>query len=369
MQHATTMLVTGGAGFIGSNYIRHVLVNTGFAGRIINLDALTYAGNRYNLSDIESNQRFAGRYIFSHTDICNFQALQAVFEQYQPDSVVHFAAESHVDRSILGPRAFIETNILGTFNLLECARAMAKPPRFHHVSTDEVFGSLGESGFFSETTAYDPRSPYSASKAASDHLVRSYYHTYGLPVTISNCSNNYGSYHFPEKLIPVMLLNMLEKKPLPVYGDGANIRDWLFVSDHADAVWRIVERGRLGETYCVGGENEWQNLRLVKTLCGIVAQELARRTWPLASASAWKTCPSGDDLLALITFVKDRPGHDQRYAIDCSKIKQELGWKQSCDFEQGLKLTVAWYLDHPEWVDQVRSGAYTSWVARNYGER
>jgi len=369
MQKFNTIIVTGGAGFIGSNFIRHVFTAAKFQGTIVNVDALTYAGNPYSLDDIAKDSAYAGRYVFEKVDIRDSVAVNAVFDKYQPDAVVHFAAESHVDRSITGPRAFIETNVLGTFNLLEATRQQPKPPRFHHVSTDEVYGSLGDEGFFTENTSYDPRSPYSASKASSDHLVRAYYHTYGLNVTISNCSNNYGPYHFPEKLIPVMILNMLEKKNLPVYGDGKNIRDWLYVVDHGRAIWDILNTGVVGQTYNVGGENEWENLTLVKELCRFVAEELQSRSWPAWEGSPWAQKPTQKDLESPISFVKDRPGHDRRYAIDCSKIKKELGWKQQVTFEEGLRNTVRWYLDNPAWVAQVRDGSYRQWMESNYTRR
>ncbi len=347
------LLVTGGAGFIGSNFIRYLLEQPDFRGRVINLDALTYAGNPANLADL----RAGNRYRFEQADIRDADALQRLFSVHEIDTVVHLAAESHVDRSIVGPASFITTNIVGTFTLLEAARAAWKDRRdvlFHHVSTDEVYGSLGATGLFVEDTRYDPRSPYSASKASSDHLVRAYAHTYGLPTTISNCSNNYGPYQFPEKLLPLMILNMLEGKPLPVYGDGSNVRDWLYVTDHASALWAILQRGTTGETWNVGGENEWKNLDLVRALCDIVAERAGRD--PRA-------------LHGLITFVKDRPGHDRRYAIDCSKIKRELGWTRAHDFASGLRETVAWYLAHMPWVDGIRSGEYRTWIETNYGSR
>ncbi len=349
----TNILVTGGAGFIGSNFIRFVCEQTAFAGRIVNLDALTYAGNPANLADLDARDR----YVFEHADIRDADRVRDVFAKYDIDTVVHLAAESHVDRSIVGPGDFITTNIVGTFNLLEAARASwaeRTDVLFHHVSTDEVFGSLGETGYFHETTAYDPRSPYSASKASSDHLVRAFAHTYGLPTTLSNCSNNYGPYQFPEKLIPLMILNMLDRKPLPVYGDGSNVRDWLYVADHSSALWTIISGGRTGETWNVGGENEWRNLDLVQTLCDVVARQ------------------TGEDpavLRGLIEMVQDRPGHDQRYAIDCTKIKQELGWSPAHDFESGLNETVAWYIANMGWVDAVRSGEYRRWIETNYANR
>ncbi|MBR2887328.1 MAG: dTDP-glucose 4,6-dehydratase, partial [Bacteroidales bacterium] len=314
------IMVTGGAGFIGSNFIRYVFEKTDFQGKIINVDKLTYAGNPENLSDIAA--KFSGnRYFFEQTDICDKEGIANIFKKYDIDTVVHFAAESHVDRSILGPKDFIETNIVGTFNLLENARNYwgdRKDVRFHHISTDEVYGSLGETGYFYETTPYDPRSPYSASKASSDHLVEAYKHTYGLPVTKSNCSNNYGPYHFPEKLIPLLILNILAEKSLPVYGDGLNVRDWLYVEDHCSAIYTILTKGKVGETYNIGGENERTNIEIVNTVCEIMAEKHGK---------------DKDYYKKLITFVKDRPGHDRRYAINCDKIKSQLGWKQSVNFE------------------------------------
>jgi len=280
-----------------------------------------------------------------------------VFTDYSVDAVAHLAAESHVDRSIHDPEAFVRTNVMGTFTLLDVARQAWQGKAgtlFHHVSTDEVYGSLGETGYFTEKTSYDPRSPYSASKAGSDHLVMAYHHTYGLPVTLTNCSNNYGPYQFPEKLIPVMILNMIEGKPLPVYGDGKNIRDWLYVEDHNAAVWTVMRTGRLGETYNIGGENEWENIRLLNQLIEIVAEETKKPT---------------EGYRKLITYVKDRPGHDRRYAIDCEKLKKELSWKQSVDFDGGLRRTVAWYLGNPAWIDRVRSGEYRTWMKTNYERR
>ena len=350
------ILITGGAGFIGSNLIRYSFEKTDFAGRIINLDKLTYAGNPLNIADIEQKEK-GKRYFFEHGDICDFDNNVRIFKQYEVDAVIHLAAESHVDRSILGPGEFIRTNINGTFALLEACRSAwkdRKDVRFHHVSTDEVFGSLGATGYFTETTAYDPRSPYSSSKASSDYLVRAYHHTYGLPITLTNCSNNYGPYQFPEKLIPVMIYNMRDRKPLPVYGDGKNIRDWLYVEDHNSAVWTVLQNGVVGESYNIGGENEWENIKLVNILCEIFAQE---------------TGADAVEIKGLITFVKDRPGHDRRYAIDCSKLKKELGWKQSVDFIQGLRKTVHWYLDNIEWAESIRSGEYLNWIEKNYKDR
>jgi dTDP-glucose 4,6-dehydratase len=357
MRKLTNILVTGGAGFIGCNFIRVMLEKTpAFSGRIINLDALTYAGNRMSLEDIETKHGNS-RYFFEHGDICDRAFAESLFVKYEIDTVVHFAAESHVDRSILGPEAFVKTNVMGTFTLLDVARNAWKDKEgvlFHHISTDEVYGSLGESGYFTETTPYDPRSPYSASKAASDHLAMAYNHTYGLPVTLSNCSNNYGPYQFPEKLIPLMIFNMTEGKPLPVYGDGKNIRDWLYVEDHNTAVWAIMQNGKSGETYNIGGENEWENIKLLNVLIDIVADK--------AKIEAAK-------IRDTITYVKDRPGHDRRYAIDCSKLKSCLGWKQSVSFEEGLSRTVDWYLANHKWIDSIRSGEYKNWIDKNYGKR
>jgi dTDP-glucose 4,6-dehydratase len=361
MRAVKNILVTGGAGFIGGNFIRYLLgEGSGFTGRVVNLDALTYAGNAGSLRDVE--ERFGGeRYFFERGDICDSPLVESIFGKYAVDTVVHFAAESHVDRSILGPREFIRTNVTGTFPLLAAAReyggeggGIRQDALFHHVSTDEVYGSLGEKGYFTESTAYDPRSPYSASKAASDHLVMAYYHTYGLPVTLTNCSNNYGPYQFPEKLVPLMILNMLEGKPLPVYGDGKNIRDWLYVEDHNAAVWAVMQKGAAGEKYNVGGENERENIRLLDTLIGIVSE---------------KAGLDAEKVRRTITYVKDRPGHDRRYAIDCSRIKRDLGWKQAVGFAEGLSRTVDWYLANPRWVEGIRTGEYREWVKRNYGER
>jgi dTDP-glucose 4,6-dehydratase len=356
MRAFKNMLVTGGAGFIGSNFIRYTFRKKKFEGQVINLDKLTYAGNPLNLTDIE-DEFGTKSYYFEMADICDSSRMRALFKKYEVDAVVHFAAESHVDRSIFGPEDFIKTNIIGTFNLLEAAREIwdeRDDVLFHHVSTDEVYGSLGKTGYFFETTPYDPTSPYSASKASSDHLVKAYQHTYNLPCTISNCSNNYGPYQFPEKLIPLMILNMVEGKQLPVYGDGKNTRDWLFVEDHCSAVWRVLEEGKSGQTYNVGGENEWQNIRLVERLCEMVAMIQGK---------------DSDSYKRLITFVKDRPGHDRRYAINCDKVKRELGWRQEVGFERGIEITVRWYLEHPEWIESVRSGDYRKWIETNYGER
>lgn len=354
--------VTGGAGFIGSSFLLRYVPRAPER-RFVNVDKLTYAANPLSLEPIARRDN----YRLAHIDICDFEALRALAAEEPPDIIVHFAAESHVDRSILGPREFVRTNVEGTFNLLEIARAHWKPskgarcvdssgrPRvFHHVSTDEVYGSLGETGYFTEATRYDPSSPYSASKAASDHLVRAYARTYGLPVRITNCSNNYGPRQFPEKLVPLMILNLVERKPLPIYGQGLNVRDWLYVDDHADAIWTVLERGVDGETYNVGGHNEKRNVEVVDTLCRLVAEE---------------TGASEQELLSLKTFVADRPGHDLRYAIDASKIERELGWRPSESFDSGMRKTVRWYLDNQAWVDAVRSGDYLKWIETNYGQR
>lgn len=364
-----TILVTGGAGFIGSNFIRYVFEKAKFKGRVVNLDKLTYAGNPENLADIA--RKYNGRYTFVKGDICDFKLLNEVFKKYKPEAVAHFAAESHVDRSIFGPKDFVETNIHGTFALLETARMAwggkesgvggrgSGNFRFHHVSTDEVYGSLGKTGKFRETTPYDPRSPYSASKASSDHLVRAYHHTYGLPVTISNCSNNYGPYHFPEKLVPLAILNALEGKPLPVYGDGLQVRDWLYVEDHCAAIWKIINKGRAGETYNVGGDCEMKNIDVVKGICAALERAVpARHNKALA----------GKNYADLITYVKDRAGHDRRYAIDFSKIKKELGWQPAVRFAEGLAKTVDWYLANPGWVKNVKTGEYRKWISKNYGK-
>lgn len=371
-----TILVTGGAGFIGSNFIHYLFgkstsgaaafEDAQFSGRIVNLDALTYAGNGESLDDIDAEFGTGAhgerRYFFEKADICDRAALERIFRQYDIDTVVHFAAESHVDRSIVGPEAFVRTNVLGTYTLLDVARTYwgisLDNPRddvlFHHISTDEVYGSLGPTGYFTETTPYDPRSPYSASKASSDHIVMAYHHTYGLPVTLSNCTNNYGPFQFPEKLIPLMILNMQQGKSLPVYGAGTNIRDWIYVEDHNRAVWLILQNGTAGEKYNIGGENEWQNITLLEKLIETAAPELGK---------------SADGIRKTITHVKDRPGHDQRYAIDCAKIKRELGWERKMTFERGLALTVRWNLTHPDWIRRILSGEYMQWVEKNYGER
>lgn len=343
------ILVTGGCGFIGANFIRYMLEESGFTGRIVNADKLTYAGNPENLTDIALKS--STRYIFEKADICDAKTMSAIFDTYDIDTICHFAAESHVDRSIAEPDAFMRTNIIGTFNLLELAKSRKdKLNLFHHVSTDEVYGSLGEHGFFTERTPYDPSSPYSASKASSDHLVRAYSRTYALPVTISNCSNNYGPYQFPEKLIPLVLLNALDGKSLPVYGKGENVRDWLYVKDHCIAIWTIMQKGIRGETYNVGGRCEKKNIEVVETICDVLDE--------LVPAQASRR--------GLITFVKDRPGHDLRYAIDCSKLETELGWKPQESFETGIRKTILWYLKNSEWVERIRSGEYQSWILRQY---
>jgi dTDP-glucose 4,6-dehydratase len=338
------LLITGGAGFIGSNVVHHVIDRPEVA-RLVNLDCLTYAGHLANLEKVTQHPK----YVFEKVDLRDKAAVLRVVEQHSITHVMHLAAESHVDRSITGPGDFIHTNVVGTFNLLEACRACwlsskseVRSPqsetRFHHVSTDEVYGSLGPTGLFEETTPYAPNSPYSASKAASDMLVRAYHHTYGLPTVITNCSNNYGPYQFPEKLIPVVIQSVLARRPVPVYGDGLNVRDWLYVRDHAEALWLVLTRGKPGETYNIGGHNEWANLRIVELICDLI-DELAPKL--------------GGDSRQLISFVKDRPGHDRRYAIDATKIKNELGWTPAHKFEQGIRETIQWYLDHQAWVKTV----------------
>ena len=346
------LLVTGGSGFIGSNFIRNLLNDATFSGRIINLDKLTYAGNPENLEGIAAD--FGPRYVFQKADICDAAKLEKVFGEHDIDAVCHFAAESHVDRSIKDPGSFIQTNIVGTFNLLEIAKTRGdKFKLFHHVSTDEVYGSLGAEGLFREDTPYRPNSPYSASKAASDHLVRAYHETFGLPTTISNCSNNYGPYQFPEKLIPLVILNALEGKPLPVYGDGKNVRDWLYVEDHCDAIWNIMKYGVIGETYNVGGNAEMENILIVQLICDILDEI--------------KPATDGKTRRQLITFVSDRPGHDRRYAIDFAKLNTELGWSPRESFKSGLRKTVEWYLNQKKWVENIKTGAYQSWMKEQYG--
>ena len=358
------ILVTGGAGFIGSAVVRHIINNT--QDSVVNVDKLTYAGNLESLSDVSESQR----YFFEQADICGAAAMARIFAEHKPDAVMHLAAESHVDRSITGPAAFIETNIVGTYVLLEAARAYwsaldqhAKQAfRFHHISTDEVYGDLphpdeaqpGEPlPLFTENTAYAPSSPYSASKASSDHLVRAWLRTYGMPTLVTNCSNNYGPYHFPEKLIPLVILNALEGKPLPIYGKGDQIRDWLYVEDHARALYTVVTQGVAGETYNIGGHNEKQNLDVVHTICDLL-DEIVPKTGSYRDQ---------------ITYVTDRPGHDRRYAIDADKISRELGWKPQETFESGIRKTVQWYLDNQRWVENVKSGAYKTWIEQNYEKR
>jgi dTDP-glucose 4,6-dehydratase len=346
------LMVTGGAGFIGVNFIRDLFEKKGFEGRVINVDVLTYAGNPLSLVDIE--KKMGDRYVFIKADICDADKMAEIIQTYDVDAIAHFAAESHVDRSIVAPDEFVRTNIMGTYTLLQAAREAGDQIKlFHHISTDEVFGSLGDTGFFTENTPYSPNSPYSASKASSDHLVRAYHETYGMPTTLSNCSNNYGPFQFPEKLIPLMILNALEGKPLPVYGDGMNVRDWLYVTDHCSAIWTIMQEAEFGTTYNVGGRNELANLRVVEKICDLVDEKSS----PL---------PDGKPRQSLITFVKDRPGHDQRYAIDCSKIERDLGWKPAETWETGFERTVDWYLSQDEWCQQVRSGDYQKWIADHY---
>lgn len=358
------ILVTGGAGFIGSAVVRHIINNT--QDSVVNVDKLTYAGNLESLADVSNSDRYA----FVQADICDRNAMDKIFSDHQPDAVMHLAAESHVDRSITGPAEFIETNIVGTYTLLEASRAYwsqlgeerKSAFRFHHISTDEVYGDLPHPDevstgevlpLFTETTSYAPSSPYSASKASSDHLVRAWQRTYGLPCIVTNCSNNYGPYHFPEKLIPLVILNALEGKNLPVYGKGDQIRDWLYVEDHARALYTVVTQGALGETYNIGGHNEKKNLDVVLTICDLLDELVP------------KTASYRDQ----ITYVADRPGHDRRYAIDASKISHDLNWKPQETFESGIRKTVEWYLTNQQWVDNIKSGAYKSWIEQNYGER
>jgi dTDP-glucose 4,6-dehydratase len=348
-----TILITGGAGFIGSHVVRRFVRNYPDY-QIINLDALTYAGNLENLKDID----ILPNYTFLRGDINDSELVNGIFETHKIEGVIHLAAESHVDRSITDPAAFIRTNIFGTFNLIHAAKEHWKGnmegKRFYHISTDEVYGSLGETGLFTETTSYDPKSPYSASKASSDHLVRAYFNTFGLPVLISNCSNNYGPNQFPEKLIPLCIHNLQHNKPIPVYGKGENIRDWLYVEDHASAIDLIFHRGIVGQTYNIGGNNEWTNIALIRALCDVMDKKLGR--------------PQGTSQ-QLITFVKDRAGHDLRYAIDSSKIQHELGWNPSLRFEEGLAKTVDWYLENAEWLENVSSGAYEKYYEKQYHDR
>lgn len=373
----TNILVTGGCGFIGSNFINYLLDNStsgeacfkdaNFKGRIINVDCLTYAGNPENLEAVEKEYGMSAlgdkaRYFFEKVDICDRTQIERIFKQYDIDTVIHFAAESHVDRSILGPEAFIKTNVMGTYTLLDVARNywrcslenVRDDVLFHHISTDEVYGSLGETGYFREDTPYAPRSPYSSSKASSDHIAMAYFHTYALPVTLSNCTNNYGPLQFPEKLLPLMISNIKEGKNLPVYGDGKNIRDWIYVEDHNRGVWEIVNKSPAGEKWNLGGENEWENIKLLNTVIDLTSKELGKNS---------------SDVKNTIIFVKDRPGHDRRYAIDCSKIKTCLCWERKMTFEEGLYATIRWYLSHGEWIERIKSGSYKDWIERNYGKR
>lgn len=375
MRKLKNILVTGGAGFIGSNFIRCLFGMSAsgknefnfaqFDGIVVNLDALTYAGNLENLADVEKQfgrDSANRRYFFEHGDICDRKNVERIFQEYDIDTVVHFAAESHVDRSVLEPEAFVRTNVLGTYTLLDVAKNYWKcsldnirdDVLFHHISTDEVYGSLGETGYFSEKTPYDPRSPYSASKASSDHIAMAYSHTFALPLTLSNCSNNYGPFQFPEKLIPLMILNISKGKNLPVYGEGKNVRDWIYVEDHNRAVWQILREGKCGEKYNIGGENEWRNIDLLEKIIEISSDALDL---------------DANKVRETITHVKDRPGHDARYAIDCTKIKDELGWKREMTFEQGLELTVKWNLEHTDWISNIQSGEYLKWVEKNYTAR
>ena len=377
MRKLQNILITGGAGFIGSNFIHYLFGQSSaegnlfndanFTGKIVNVDCLTYAGNLESLADIEA--KFGSgvaeadrRYFFEKVDICDRPQIERIFKQYDIDTVIHFAAESHVDRSILGPEAFMKTNVMGTFSLLDDARnywkkedgSLRDDVLFHHISTDEVYGSLGETGYFREDTPYDPRSPYSSSKASSDHVVMAYFHTYGLPITLSNCTNNYGPYQFPEKLLPLMISNIRDGKNLPVYGKGDNIRDWIYVEDHNRAVWLIVNKGVTGEKYNIGGENEWQNIKLLHKVIELTAAQTGKKV---------------EDVEKTITYVKDRPGHDKRYAIDCTKIKTQLGWERKMTFEEGLLETVKWYLKNSGWINNILNGSYKQWVEKNYANR
>lgn len=382
-----SILVTGGCGFIGSNFIRYLfgysnIINSyekpSFNGIVVNVDKLTYAGNIENLIEVENsfgtNSKNNGneqRYFFEHLDICDKEGISKILKKYNIDTIVNFAAESHVDRSISDPEAFIKTNVFGTFNLLNCAKEFwsfidsdgIKKIRndvfFHHISTDEVYGSLGNEGYFKEETAYSPRSPYSASKASSDQFVMAYYHTYNFPVTVSNCSNNYGPYQFPEKLIPLVILNIIQKKEIPVYGDGKNIRDWIYVEDHNNAVWKILREGSLGEKYNIGGENELNNIELIHKIINFTVEEIIKTNKNY----------SEEEINKLIKFIKDRPGHDRRYSIDCSKIKRELKWNRKVSFDDGLKETIKWYLKEKDWIQHIQNGEYKNWINKNYSNR
>jgi dTDP-glucose 4,6-dehydratase len=365
MPNKQTVLVTGGCGFIGTNFVR-LLVGSGLY-HVVNLDALTYAANPLSLADLSEH----GDYEFVKGNITDRPLVAALFEKYQPEGVFHLAAESHVDRSIVSADDFVQTNVVGTYSMLEAARTYwnglseewQSTFRFLHMSTDEVFGSLGEDGYFSEETPYAPNSPYSASKAASDHFVRAYHQTYGLPTLITNCSNNYGPYQFPEKVIPLMILNALSGKSLPVYGDGSNVRDWIYVEDHCKAVRLVFEKGKPGETYTIGADNEQKNIDLVNQICRVL-DEIAPPSEVHSLREQGLTSYAG-----LINFVKDRPGHDHRYAIDSTKIRRQLGWQAEVEFETGLRRTIEWYLSNPEWVDQASSGSYGEWIEKNYAQR
>ena len=365
MTHKQTVIVTGGCGFIGANFVR--LLVAGDAYHVVNLDALTYAANPLSLADLEGNPN----YVFVKGNITDRELVSSLFTQYKPAGVFHFAAESHVDRSIVHAEDFVQTNVIGTFTMLEAARAywndlsedQKKTFRFLHVSTDEVFGSLGPDGWFTEETPYAPNSPYSASKASSDHFVRAYHHTYGLPTVITNCSNNYGPYQFPEKMIPLMIMHAISGKPLPVYGDGSNVRDWLYVEDHCKAVKLAFEKGTPGDVYVIGGNNEQKNINLVNNICDILDDIAPPVEIPQLRDQGLKSYKD------LIRFVTDRPGHDRRYAIDPAKIRHELGWQPEVGFEAGLRHTIEWYLQNPEWVDQVSSGSYGEWIKKNYAWR
>ena len=347
------LMVTGGCGFIGTNFIYHLLEKPDFRGRIINVDKLTYAGNPENLAGLE--EKYPGRYVFQKADICGADTIKTIFSKYEVDAICHFAAESHVDRSIKRPEDFIFTNIIGTFNLLEIAKTHKdRFLLFHHISTDEVYGSLGPEGLFTEETPYRPNSPYSASKAASDHLVRAYHETFGLPTTISNCSNNYGPYQFPEKLIPLVIMNAVEWKSLPVYGDGKNVRDWLYVMDHCEAIWTIMQSGERGQTYNIGGASEMENIIIVEMICDILDELIPS--------------PERRSRRDLITYVQDRPGHDRRYAIDFTKLNRSLGWRPQESFQTGLRKTIQWYLANRTWSERIKTGEYQQWLQEHYGQ-